>query len=507
MKHAEAIMQILEAYDLCHSYRAAAQLAGCSERTVARYVALRDAGKDAQASAPREQHLDPYRKKVEEWVERSHGKVRADVCHRRLQALGYRGSERTTRRAVAAAKQAYRRGQRRVYRPWVTEPGLWFQWDWGQGPRIGVRGTQLWCAWLAWSKYRVVLPVWDTTLPTMVACLDRTFRAFGGVPTYGLTDNEKTVTVEHVAGVPVRHPELLAVARHYGLTVATCVPYDPESKGGSEATVRLAKADLVPTEANLRAAYGSFGELEEACQAFCQTVNGRPHRATARPPAELLTQEQPRLHRVPETAHALAFGQTRRVGWDGTISFGSVAYSVPSRWVEEAVWCRVYGEELVIVAQGKAGAEEVARHRLSTPGQPRIDPAHYAPRPEGLPERRPRGRTPEEAAFLALGEGASRWLVAAAAQGTARVRRKMAAAVTLAKLEGPEWVDRALGAAAEAGRFGEGDLARILAHLRAGQPTSSRAPRKHGSQVSTLQLALEPWSLQPGTAVWQGVGR
>jgi transposase len=59
-----------------------------------------------------------------------------------------------------------------------------------------------------------------------------------------LTDNEKTVTVEHVAGIAVRHPMIVAAGRHYGVQVHTCVPFDPESKGGSEATVRIAKADL-----------------------------------------------------------------------------------------------------------------------------------------------------------------------------------------------------------------------------------------------------------------------
>ena len=34
-------------------------------------------------------------------------KARADVCHRRLATMGYTGSERTVRRAVAAAKRAY----------------------------------------------------------------------------------------------------------------------------------------------------------------------------------------------------------------------------------------------------------------------------------------------------------------------------------------------------------------------------------------------------------------
>jgi hypothetical protein len=33
---------------------------------------------------------------------------------------------------------------------------------------------------------------------------------------------------------------------------------DPESKGGSEAIVRVAKADLVPIDVNLLPAYGSW---------------------------------------------------------------------------------------------------------------------------------------------------------------------------------------------------------------------------------------------------------
>jgi transposase len=30
-------------------------------------------------------------------------------------------------------------------------------------------------------------------MPTLISCLDRSMRAFGGVPTYLLTDNERTV--------------------------------------------------------------------------------------------------------------------------------------------------------------------------------------------------------------------------------------------------------------------------------------------------------------------------
>ena len=50
-------------------------------------------------------------------MERSKGKVRADIVHDKLLAQGFEGSERTTRRAVSKAKRAYAAGHRRVYRP------------------------------------------------------------------------------------------------------------------------------------------------------------------------------------------------------------------------------------------------------------------------------------------------------------------------------------------------------------------------------------------------------
>ena len=76
------------------------------------------------------------------------------------------------------------------------------------------------------------------------------------------------MTSEHVAGVPVRNAQMLDFARHYGLTIATCVPADPASKGGSENAVKIAKADLVPVKANLLPEYDSFAALEAACAAF-----------------------------------------------------------------------------------------------------------------------------------------------------------------------------------------------------------------------------------------------
>src|SRR5579863_6301206 len=114
-------MEILEAFDLTKTARSAAELSGADHKTVQRYVGLRDAGHDPFERARRGQLIDPFLNKLEELVEDSKGKVRADVVHDRLRAMGYEGSERTTRRAVERVKARYCNGHRRTYRPWLPE--------------------------------------------------------------------------------------------------------------------------------------------------------------------------------------------------------------------------------------------------------------------------------------------------------------------------------------------------------------------------------------------------
>src|SRR5690242_7117410 len=212
-------MNILEAYDLTGSLRDAAELAGCSHHTVARYVAERERVRVVPAGpARRAGVIDEFMPKLEELVERSKGKIRADKAHEKITAMGYAGSGRTTRRAVAELKAAWRAGRRRVFRPWVPEPGMWAQYDFGDGPRIAGAATVLFCLWLAWSRFRVVLPLLDKSWPSVAGAIDVALRKAGGVPTYLLTDNEKTVTIEHVARIPVRNPAAVEFGRHYGLT-------------------------------------------------------------------------------------------------------------------------------------------------------------------------------------------------------------------------------------------------------------------------------------------------
>jgi transposase len=485
----EKIMEVLAAYDLTNSFRSAAALCGVDHHTVRRYVAARDAGLDPSGMVERPRVSDPFCDKITEWIDKSQGRVRADVVHRKLEAMGYRGSERTTRRVVAALKTEWVREHRRGYKPWIPEPGLWLQWDYGDGPTVAGRRTVLFCAWLAWSRFRVIVPLGDKTLPSVIAALDRCFRIIGGVPTYALTDNEKTVTDAHVARVPIRNPQMVAAAHYYGVTIDTCAPADPESKGGAEATVRIAKADLVPTAANLRDAYESFEQLEVACEAAMGRFNTRIHSMTGERPVDRLERELAYLHRVPAEPYTVAFGETRAVSWSSTISHRGARYSVPHRHMGDRVWVRVAGDELIITGHVDDAATEIARHRLVGRGEAAIVDEHYPPRREG-PERIPKATNPHEKAFLDLGAGAGRWLIEAAAAGTRHIPTRMAEAVALAKLHDRTVIDEALGLAAMAGRFAEGDLESIVAAPRQ-QPI--RPPAGH--------------SLQLGTSAWARLGK
>ena len=148
---------------------------------------------------------------------------------------------------------------------------------------------------------------------------------------------------------------------------------------------------------------------------------------------------------------------------------------------------------MIITSGEGSGAEQVARHRLVGAGPTSICDEHYTHRRSRHPlVRTPRPTSAAERDFLNLGDGAALYLSEAAAIGARRIEARMAEAVTLAALHGAPGVDRALGIAAIAGRFAEGDLGSIIVH-------------------GATTVARPPWpppehSLAAGTAMWSALG-
>lgn len=177
---------------------------------------------------------------------------------------------------------------------------------------------------------------------------------------------------------------------------------------------------------------------------------------------------------------------------------------MPHTLVDKRVWVRETGEEIVAVhADPARGPVEVSRHPVSTPGNPSLNDEHYPPAPPGALERRPRPKSAEEEAFLAIGAGAELWLVEAAATGTHKIRLKMERALALSKLHPKAAVNEALQLAATSGRFAEEDLTSILAY-RHSHPEVE--PHNGHQDTSAVLLGADAHTLQRGTASWRRYG-
>jgi hypothetical protein len=210
-------------------------------------------------------------------------------------------------------------------------------------------------------------------------------------------------------------------------------------------------------------------------------------------PFEALEEERPLLHGLPSEPYTAAFGESRGVSWSQTVHYGGARYSVPKQWRDLRVWVRVDGGDghVVIVGDGGSGMIEIVRHPRQDPGGVSLLDAHYPDHPSGPLDRKPKPSNPAEQEFLAIGPGATQWLIEAGVIGARSIETTMADAVVLAEAIDAATVDRALGAAAVAGRFAPGDLASIL---DARPPEPVRRPNPDTS-------------LQPGTDKWEGFGQ
>ena len=63
------------------------------------------------------------------------------------------------------------------------------------------------------------------------------------------------------------------------------------------------------------------------------------------------------LHPLPERAFTVAFGITRRVNGEATVSVEGVRYSVPHQLVDTRAWVWFHGDELIVTAVGDTGPD------------------------------------------------------------------------------------------------------------------------------------------------------
>lgn len=188
----------------------------------------------------------------------------------------------------------------------------------------------MFCAVLAWSRWRFVRFGRDQRRDTTLGLLAECFETAGGVPGAVLADPMACLKAGVVANVVVPHPDYVRFATHYGFRPDFCEAADPESKGVVETLVGYAKADLVVPAA---ASWEGLGDANQAAVAWCAEVNTREHTQTCALPDERLVAERAVLRPLPSLRPPLRRGEPRKVDRLATVRFGSARYSVPARLV------------------------------------------------------------------------------------------------------------------------------------------------------------------------------
>jgi transposase len=452
-------MEIANAYAAVGSYRGAAALCGTTHKTVKRVLARLEAGPFEPRLAPTS-NTAGVTDLIAQKVHATDGRISAKRLLPLARAAGYTGSARNFRRAVAAAKTTWKR-ERRTYRPWVPVPGEHLVVDWADEG-----GHNLFCAVLAWSRYRFVRIGVDQTRATTLSLLTECFEELGGVPAVVLSDRMGCLRAGIVANVVVPHPEYVQFATTYGFKPDFCEGADPESKGVVEHLCGYVQRDLV-VPALLEAAWTDLAVGNAAARGWCAEVNGQVHSEICAVPAERLLSERQVLRPLPSQRAPLRAVETRTVDKRGSIRFGSARYLVPRTLVGERVDVLAHEAQVVI---RHAGAE-VVRHAPVGPGEVAFGAL-------GDPGRRPargiRPRTAAELAFVGLGPAAEAFLRSAAAAGTLRLEHELGAIVEFVAIWGREAVVGALERGTRFRRFKAADVRAIL-EAGHGLPTPVRA--------------------------------
>jgi len=444
-------MDMHAAYQEVGSYRAAAEICGTTDKTIKRAVEkARAAETTSTVEVVVAHNYDPVTAIIAERVAKTDGRISAKRLLPVVRAAGYSGSARNLRRAVAEAKATWRIDHHRGRRPGVWAPGDMLVFDWGEiGPLF------VFCAVLAWSRFRFVYFADNLRAETTMDALAQCMETIGGVPKTLLTDRMGCLKGATVAGLVVPTPDYVRFVTHYGTRPDFCQGADPASKGIVENLVGYVKSDLmIPEELDVTDLAGANAKGV----AWCAEVNAQVHSEICAVPAERLVVERPLLGDLPSLRARIGKVVLRKVDRLSCVRFGSARYSVPMSHIGRQVELVVANGTVTAVFLG----EIIARHDFVAPGEMAICDDHYGgARP--YPARAVRAKTPAEKAFVALGPVAEEFIKGAAARGVTTLAGDL---VELCALEAAH--DRAaflaaIGRAVEFGRFRATDVRSILA--------------------------------------------
>jgi transposase len=453
-----------------------AEVVGVDRKTVAKYWDGPTEEPETPRYKKRQRKIDPYMDyitaRLEKWPQLS-----AERLYQEIVAMGYEGSRRSVRRAVAEVRPR----KKREYKPFETLPGEQAQVDWGHMGRISIDGAELplycFAFTLAWSRVRYVEFITSLNMATFLGCMHRALSYINGVPREVVFDNAKTVVAERVGGVVRYNEDLLRMAATYGFQPKACWVNDPESKGKVESTIGYIKRGFYYGRD-----FAGPADLNVQALQWCNEVaNRKVHATTGEVPFDRLEQERAYLKPLNVT-DPLFIIEERRATKTQLISVEGNQYSVPPIFAQRKVRYRRFDDRIELLHDDEV-VDTIPL--MSGRGHRRIEDRHY-PAHMQKPER---ARHPLQAGFEALAPSAKEYLRGLSQHGPGNLREQMEQIVALAECYSVDALEQAMQRSVEFQVFGYGRLKRILERQEKVPQTLRTPSLKVGARSNELAMA------------------
>jgi transposase len=335
-----------------------------------------------------ENQVTPYRKEIEEWINKGIKVNRMMEKAREELYPPYKGSRSVFYEQVSKIKKELKEKHLETFIRFEGLAGEYLQIDWGEVrdfPFINKeRQTRyIFAARLKYSRVIYAEFQKDMKLETLIRCIIRAFEYIGGIPWTCAFDNMKTVIIgRDEEGKPIWNEGFKKFSVDMDFYRHICDPYSGNQKGSVENLVKTVKGNFVGGRE-----FVDDVDLSKRCKEWLEKMNSNPCQAHNRIPFELLADEQKKFTPLQTNSKDYGIMTVCKVNQESRIHLENNIYSVPAKYVNQAVIIRITEDRILI--HDPKGTECVAEHRRRFgKGEKVIVPSHY----EEVLKRKPKGR-------------------------------------------------------------------------------------------------------------------
>jgi transposase len=305
-------------------------MTGLHRGTITKY--LQESSKPIYKAIHRQSQLNPYHGLIEGWL--SQQDYQASRIHELVQMQGFKGSYTTVRRYVEKFKQ---KRDHVAYVRFETLPGQQAQVDFGDFVIECGDGKKLtvYCfiMVLGFSRKMYVEFIDRCTMAKFLACHQRAFEFFGGIPAEVLYDNMKNVVIKKLVGIVQWNASFLSFCLHYGFKPLTTPAYSPWAKGKVERPIQYVRERFWRGYV-----YNNLDETNKNILEWIQAVADiRIHGTTREKIIDRFEKEQPFLGLLPLSIYDISEKHIRKVHKDCQLSFNGNRYVVPHEYAGKTV--------------------------------------------------------------------------------------------------------------------------------------------------------------------------